>query len=117
MNKLETLLTLEELGVKKIIFEFSGSGDSGDIADRTYYSSLTEDLYIDQNKINSKIQNFIEEEVSNILSDIEDWYNNDGGGGHITIYIPEFNYKIQNYTNYMQQNYYSHDGVIKFKIK
>lgn len=116
MNKLELLLHLNELGIKKIKFEFNGGGDEGSINERDYYDSLSDNTEpVDLRRINDDAKDFIEEMVDDIIKDIEDWWNNDGGGGVMTILVPEMTYEIQNYCYIQHQEDYSHEGELKFK--
>ena len=116
MNKLELLLHLEELNIKRIVMEFSGSGDSGEINQRYYYTSLKVDTEIvNPERINYDAKDHIDTIVYEALELIEDWYNNDGGGGIITIYIPSMKYEIANYIYFTEQENYEHEGELKFQ--
>lgn len=77
---------LKNLSVKydinKIIAEFSGSGDSGEINDYTYLKN-TDQIDID---ITEEEQSTIEEFFDSYLSSTNyDWYNDDGGFGDVTL--------------------------------
>lgn len=52
------------------------------------------------------------EEVNTRLSGIEDWWNNDGGQGDITIQIPTGEYQIAVSINYTRTQDYTHSGTI-----
>jgi len=95
------LLKLADLGITGIKIFYSGGGDSGAIDDIVYTTKEIEDLddinYLENfgdnvfvlkdldSGLNADIENFAEEKI---LSDIEDWWNNDGGYGVMLIAVP-----------------------------
>lgn len=103
------LLKLADLGVTGIKVFYSGGGDSGAIDDIIYTTEKVtcledlDDLYpFDENVLNlqdlstsfySNIEDFA---TSQILDNIEDWWNNEGGYGTVLITIPSGNYTINN---------------------
>ena len=103
------LLQLADLGVTGIKVMYSGGGDSGAIDDIIYTTEkvtcleVLDDLYpFDENVLNlqdlssslySNIEDFA---TSQILDNIEDWWNNEGGYGTVLITIPSGNYTINN---------------------
>jgi hypothetical protein len=103
------LLQLADLGVTGIKIIYSGGGDSGAIDDIIYTTEkvtcleVLDDLYpFDENVLNlqdlssslySNIEDFA---TSQILDNIEDWWNNEGGYGTVLITIPSGNYTINN---------------------
>ena len=103
------LLQLADLGVTGIKVIYSGGGDSGAIDEIIYTTeeiTFLEDLEnLDQyseNVLNlrdlstslySNIEDFA---TSQILDNIEDWWNNEGGYGTVLITIPSGNYTINN---------------------
>jgi len=100
------LLKLADLGVTGIKIFYSGGGDSGALDDIVYTTEEIGDLedinYLENygegvlyladldGALKSDIENFAEEQI---LNDIEDWWNNDGGYGVMLIAIPSGNYK------------------------
>jgi hypothetical protein len=117
------LLKLADLGVTGIKIFYSGGGDSGALDDIVYTTKKIEDIddinYLENfgnevvflkdldSALNADIENFAEEKI---LSDIEDWWNNDGGYGVMLISIPSGNYKIDNTIYYTNTEEYYHDG-------
>ena len=103
------LLQLADLGVTGIKIIYSGGGDSGAIDDIIYTTekvTFLEDLDdldpYSENVLNlrdlstsfySNMEDFV---TSQILDNIEDWWNNDGGYGTVLITIPSGNYTINN---------------------
>ena len=117
------LLQLADLGVTGIKIIYSGGGDSGAIDDIIYTTeevTFLEDLEnLDQygeNVLNlrdlstslySDIEDFA---TSQILDNIEDWWNNEGGYGTVLITIPSGNYKINNNIYFTETETYNHNG-------
>lgn len=117
------LLKLADLGVTGIKIFYSGGGDSGDIDDIVYttHKSINfnnindldsyghDVLYLRNldNKLEEKIKDFANEEI---LSNLEDWWNNEGGYGSMLIEIPSGKYQINNniYTTHTEG--FFHDG-------
>jgi hypothetical protein len=130
INMMATLVKLADLGVTGIKVTYEGSGDSGYI-DNIVYSidKMDEDeenAFNDLNDIiiwgkdvshlqeldsglSSDIANFVEEQL---LNDIEDWWNNDGGYGSVCILIPSGKYKIYNDIRITQIESYFHEGSL-----
>lgn len=117
------LLQLADRGVTGIKIIYSGGGDSGAIDDIIYTTeevTFLEDLEnLDQyseNVLNlrdlstsfySDIEDFA---TSQLLDNIEDWWNNEGGFGTVLISIPSGHYKINNNIYFTETETYNHDG-------
>ena len=117
------LLKLADLGVTGIKIFYSGGGDSGALDDIVYTTKEIEDIddinYLENfgnevvflkdldSALNQDIENFATEKI---LSDIEDWWNNDGGYGVMLISIPSGDYKVDNTIYYTNTEEYYHDG-------
>ncbi len=117
------LLQLADLGVTGIKIIYSGGGDSGAIDDIIYtteeVTSLEDLENLDQyseNVLNlrdlstsfySDIEDFA---TSQLLDNIEDWWNNEGGYGTVLISIPSGNYTINNNIYFTETETYNHNG-------
>jgi hypothetical protein len=117
------LLKLADLGVTGIKIFYSGGGDSGALDDIVYTTKEIVDIedinYLENfgegvlnlkdldSALSSDIENFAEEQI---LNDIEDWWNNDGGYGVMLIAIPSGKYKINNTIYFTESHEYNHDG-------
>lgn len=122
------LIQLADLGVTGIKIKYEGSGDSGCIEEVLYtidkLSENEEDAFDAVNELEpwdpairhldilhsglcSDIQNFAEEKI---LNDVEDWWNNEGGYGHMCILIPSGKYWIQNNVRTTHVDDYYHTG-------
>lgn len=118
------LLKLADLGVTGIKIFYSGGGDSGDIDDIVYTTSkeaafnnimnLTagygEDVLYLQNldtELKDQISDFANERI---LTNLEDWWNNDGGYGVMLIKIPSGQYEISNTIYVTDTEEFEHDG-------
>ena len=130
INMMATLVKLADLGVTGIKVQYEGSGDSGAIENVVYTTEkMDEDeeaAFDDINDIevwgqdvshlqeldsglSSDIANFVEEQL---LNDIEDWWNNEGGYGSVCILIPSGKYKIYNDIRITQIESYFHEGSL-----
>ena len=117
------LLQLADLGVTGIKIIYSGGGDSGAIDEIIYTTeevTTFEDLdYLDpysENVLNlrdlstsfySNIEDFA---TSQLLDNVEDWWNNEGGHGTVLITIPSGNYTINNNIYFTETETYNHNG-------
>jgi hypothetical protein len=117
------LLQLADLGVTGIKVIYSGGGDSGAIDDIIYTTeevTFLEDLEnLDQyseNVLNlrdlstSLYSNMEDFATSQILDNVEDWWNNEGGYGTVLITIPSGNYTINNNIYITETETYIHHG-------
>ncbi len=130
INMMATLVKLADLGVTGVKVYYEGSGDSGCIEDVVYTTEKMdadeENAFTDLDEINvwgedvmplskldsglaSDIQNFVEEQL---LNDIEDWWNNEGGSGSVCILIPSGKYKITNDIRIVETETYYHEGSL-----
>jgi hypothetical protein len=130
MNMMGTLVKLADLGVTGIKVQYEGSGDSGCIENTVYTTEKMdkdeEAAFDDINDLNvwgqdvkhlgdldsgisSDIQHFVEEAL---LNDIEDWWNNEGGYGAVSIIIPSGKYKIYNDIRITNIESYYHEGSL-----
>ena len=130
MDMIGTLVKLADLGVTGVKVQYEGSGDSGAIENVVYtMEKMVEDeedafdnindIYVWDQKIlhlqdldsglSSDIANFVEEQL---LNDIEDWWNNEGGYGSVCILIPSGKYKIYNDIRITQIESYYHEGSL-----
>jgi hypothetical protein len=129
-NMTGLLLQLADRGVTGIKVTYEGSGDSGAIENVIYTSEKLsedeEDAFSDINDIyvwgqdvmplskldsglESDIANFVEEQL---LNDIEDWWNNEGGSGSVCILVPSGKYKIINDIRIVEIETYLHEGSL-----
>jgi predicted class III extradiol MEMO1 family dioxygenase len=120
-NLQEELLKLAIEGYKSILVHYEGSGDSGaidrvslskiefDSDDFTYWNHESVCRGIEDAKLESLIRAFVENEL---LENIEDWYNHEGGQGTVLIKIPSGEYHIDNEIRVVEYENYKHEGNI-----
>ena len=73
-----------------------------------YGNGTEENLVLDKDD-----ERFLEDWVSSmLLNGIEDWYNNDGGFGHVLIKTYDCSYTIQNSVRIMEVENYTHAGTL-----
>ena len=109
----QAILQLKDRGIKQLKVFYEGSGDSGSIDSIEYYNGEEEDEIIVGDLDSNAIMNL----CYPMLDDIEDWYNNDGGFGFITINLEDFSYEITNNIRYTNHETYSHEGTLDDYIK
>ena len=119
----ELMLELSGMGVTGILVRYDGSGDSGQIEEIQYCTEPVDDIEeiedkIDYhspklNELNSDLEKAIEDLVYKfLLEDIEDWYNNEGGYGEVSIMVPSGNYWINNNIRIIDYEHYTHEGSL-----
>lgn len=124
----EALQKINELGYKYIRIAYHGGGDSGDTESPDFYETKE---YLDNQRISTfDYKKEFEEQkrrreicapftkpiiskVDRLLTDIEDWWNNDGGFGHIEINTETGEYHIDNNVNYTESTNYTHEGNLE----
>jgi hypothetical protein len=120
-----------DLSITGINISYEGGGDDGCINDITTTSESLDKYDInnafetildcDDNSLgknNKKLLDQLEEfTIDNILDDIEDWWNNEGGYGNLCILIPSGEYKIYNSIRYTNVEIYHHEGELLEKFK
>jgi len=116
----QTLIQLADLGVTGIRINYEGGGDSGCIEDMMYTEkegvSLIEvqnlpwdskNLKQLNNELAINIENFT---TDTILDTIEDWWNNEGGSGTLSILVPSGEYTIENNIRRIDYDEFFHEG-------
>ena len=128
------LLELADRGVTGIKIYYAGGGDSGAIEDVVYTTDvLNKDEEIAFGTISdlltygvgkapdltdldsaacSDISDFAEDAI---LNDVEDWWNNDGGYGTMSIMVPSGKYKVNNTIYITNTEDYFHEGDLLSK--
>jgi hypothetical protein len=113
----KAVVFLKDRGVKQIRITYEGSGDSGAIDNVLYYDKEDDEYYSSQLNINESQHDDIQNLAYPMLDGLEDWYNNEGGYGTITIDLDEFIYNIQNNIRITEVEMYSHNGLLKEYLK
>lgn len=113
---------LSDLGYDRIVIEYSGSGDSCDIDLVDFIKSDSElsrgkftldDKY---EEIGESVTDFIREFASARLDHVEDWWNNDGGYGTMTIQVPSGEYLISNNQETRDYENFVHNDQINMEV-
>ena len=123
------LFTIRDKGADFILIEYSGGGDEGHVDSVTFYPrqfvqgkfgeedfSVVADAHEDPTieKLKKDCEPYkekIEEDVyRQLLANIEDWYNNDGGSGEVWIDTKTGKYWCKNSINYTETKDYIHTG-------
>ena len=104
----KVILELKDLGVDRVEINYSGSGDSGDIEDVTYYNKAGEVVEIEgeYEDVHNKLQDY----AFILLDKIEDWWNNEGGHGILSMFISQNTYSIENHIYITETEDYHHEG-------
>lgn len=124
------VMSLRDLGCEYILAYYCGGGDSGAIEHIHYYGndyaehfesgsldngeSSCEHIDVDSAPVGT--EKLIEDLFHEKLNTVEDWWNNDGGYGYITLRLEDLSYLIDNNTYYTQTEYWSHEGSLKDEL-
>jgi len=112
---------LKDIGTAYVLIEYSGGGDSGCIDCTSALNSENNFINIHELPNHTELQNILlniaDYFEESILSNIEDWWNNDGGFGTLILDLSDLSYKIENNINYTQTELYYHEGDIIKDIK
>ena len=129
------LVKLANEGVTGLLVTYSGGGDSGAIDDIVYTTEKLDendeialdhidsiDTYTPGAKylralsygMNDDLRDFV---INYLLDDIEDWWNNDGGYGKVSILVPSGKYKISNSVYISHTEDYTHEGDLLGKTE
>jgi hypothetical protein len=123
------LFKLADLGITGVKVKYDGGGDSGaiewigftkvpcetpeDVNDRVEDWETESNLASIDGYLFSQIENFADD----ILSDIEDWWNNEGGFGDLCICVPSGKYIINNHIRITETEDFFHDGDLLSKTE
>jgi hypothetical protein len=128
------LLQLADLGVTGINVNYSGGGDDGAIETIVYTKeklSNDEEAFetiasldtwgetaLNLNNLDSGLYSLIEDFAQDkLLNDIEDWWNDQGGYGNLSICVPSGKYIINNHINITHTEDYTHEGSLLNKTE
>ena len=123
------LFQLADLGVTGVKVKYDGGGDSGAIEQIGYTTEpceTPEDVDDRVNdwendwslaKISPDAYTAIESFAYNILNDVEDWWNNEGGWGDLCICVPSGKYIINNHIRITESEDYFHDGSLLDQVE
>ena len=116
----QTLIQLADLGVTGIRINYEGGGDSGCIEDIIYTDKKgvlleevqnlpwdSKNLKELNNELAINIENFV---TDTILDTIEDWWNNEGGSGTMSILVPSGEYNVENNIRRIDYDEFFHEG-------
>ena len=117
------LFKLADIGITGILIRYDGAGDSGQIEEIQYCTEPINDIEdVEDNvyyenpelsELNSGLRSQIEDfAYRKLLEDIEDWYNNEGGYGTVSIMIPSGKYQINNNIRVIDYEHYTHEGSL-----
>ena len=112
INLIGAMIYLQDNGIKQIVVNYSGGGDSGGIDEISFRDNKGDDMtfYCDDS-----VKSFIEDLAYSQLNCIEDWYNNDGGWGQILIKVPTAEYTIENNIRITEYETFDHEGQFESK--
>jgi len=117
------LLNLKDQGVQLIKLKYNGCGDDGCIDEVIYTKSdsFIEDDELELDNSNLGISDDIEGKFKEYCSDsllqnIEDWYNNEGGYGHIIFKLADNTYTIQNNCYRQEVDTFNHSGTLDLEV-
>jgi hypothetical protein len=112
VNLVGAMMYLQDNGIKEIVIDYSGSGDSGGIDEIYFRDNKGDDMTFD---CDDSVKSFIEDLAYSELNHIEDWYNNEGGWGQILIKVPTAEYTIENNIRITEYETFDHEGQFESK--
>ena len=123
------LFKLADIGVTGIAISYDGGGDSGSIESMVYTTepcetsqdveNVIDDIFHAQglDGIDTALHSEIQDYAYDILNDIEDWWNNEGGFGYMYIQVPSGKYHINNNIRIIETESFGHEGSLMDKTK
>jgi len=123
------LFRLADIGITGIKVRYDGGGDSGAIDWIGFTKQACEtpedvdnniDDWVDNADLSNIVQSdykLVENFAYEILDDIEDWWNNEGGFGNFCFLVPSGKYIINNSVRITNTASYFHDGDLLDKTK
>ena len=124
------LLRLADMGITGIKVHYDGGGDSGaidwigytkepcatpeDVGDNVNDWENDTNLADLDSSAYSIIEDFAQERI---LDDIEDWWNDEGGYGDLSICVPSGKYIINNHVRITDTEDYNHEGSLLNKTE
>ena len=109
-------LKYRELGVKKMLVTYAGEGDSGDL-EEVYYEKEDGTPYPDRVYLPEEDESMFKQLCDKPMRNLEDWWNNDGGHGVVSIDLETGNYEIDNHIKEVHYETYSHEGNVIKKLE
>ncbi len=118
------LLKLKDQSVQLIKLSYNGVGDEGCIDTVIYTKSDSFGEDEDESEldnvalgISDDIENKFKEYCSDsLLQNIEDWYNNEGGYGHIIFKLADNSYTIENNCYRREVDTFNHEGTLSLEM-
>lgn len=129
MEVTSLLLELANHGVTGVAAHYEGGGDSGAIEGIVYTTDpcetvddvveVIDDVWSAESlaNLNAELSKKLEDYLYDILNDVEDWWNNEGGWGTIYIHVPSGEYSINNSIRIVEVETYGHEGNLMNKTK
>ena len=124
------LFKLADLGITGIKVHYDGGGDSGAIEQIAYTTKVlatpedvNDEIDVWENEmslaaLDSELYALVEEFAQDqILNDIEDWWNNEGGFGDLCICVPSGKYIINNSVRITETEDFFHNGSLLEKAE
>ena len=124
------LFKLADLGITGIKVHYDGGGDSGAIEQIAYTKvkcdtpqDVDDEIDVWENEmslaaLDSELYALVEEFAQDqILNDIEDWWNNEGGFGDLCICVPSGKYIINNSVRITETEDFFHNGSLLEKAE
>ena len=124
------LFRLADIGITGIKVHYDGGGDSGAIEQIGYTTEkcdtprdVDDEIDVWENEmslaaLDSELYALVEEFAQDqILNDIEDWWNNEGGFGDLCICVPSGKYIINNSVRITETEDFFHNGSLLEKAE
>lgn len=128
-NLIKTLLELHNHHITGILVYYAGQGDDGAIESICYTKEHFTDIQqikelipdnwdtkVQLHNLNTNLYSLVEELAYDLIDDIEDWYNDEGGHGFILIDVYRKTYNINNNIRVVHIDTYNHSGKLSEKF-
>lgn len=113
---LRELVMLRDMGYTHLRIAYSGGGDSGQIDEIDAQQIVDGKVVEENNLIDDEVEvsyEIIKDWVdSNLLNDIEDWWNNEGGYGEVLIDLSDLSYELDNNIYVTNTESFNHSGTL-----
>lgn len=88
---------LRDNSIYKVVSNFDGEGDSGEVYETTFYD-VDGDEIAQPKKLYDQLEDFIYDKIQEAVNNYGgDWVNNNGGYGNLTIYLTDFTVECNYY--------------------
>ena len=98
---------LRDHSVYKVVSNFDGQGDSGEVYETLFYDKDGNEIDID---MHNQLEDFVYDKIEDAVNSYGgDWVNNDGGYGTLELYLTDFKVECNYYQRTVDEYDWSSD--------